>query len=55
MITERYGKKVEKYKSKAARGKHEKAEGWKMERKEKAMAKPKAKSKGKSRTAAQRG
>jgi hypothetical protein len=68
-LTEKYGKKVEKYKSKAAKGKHEKGEGRKelaMESKaEKAKAKMKKGVKGGKnvmgtnkagqRTAAQRG
>ena len=54
MITERYGKKVEKYKSKSAKAKHEKREGMKGEIKEKAMER-KSKAKVKSRTVAQRG
>ena len=52
-LTEKYGKKVEKYKSKAAKAKHEKKEGTKGEMAEKAMAKKGGK--GKSRTVAQRG
>ena len=51
-LTEKYGKMIEKYPNQKARKKHEKAEGWQMEKKEKAMAKG---GKGKSRTAAQRG
>jgi hypothetical protein len=37
-LMEKYGKKVEKYKSKSAKTKHEKKEGKKGEKAEKAMA-----------------
>jgi len=37
-LMEKYGKKVEKYKSKSAKAKHEKKEGKKGEKAEKAMA-----------------
>ena len=37
-LLERYGKKVEKYKSKGAKAKHEKKEGKKGEKAEKALA-----------------
>ena len=38
-LVERYGSLVERYPNQKARKKHEKAEGWPMENKEKAMAK----------------
>jgi hypothetical protein len=38
-LLERYGKKVEKYKTKGAKAKHEKKEGKKGEKGEKALAK----------------
>jgi hypothetical protein len=50
-LTEKYGKMVEKYPSQKARKKHEKAEGFRMERKEKAMGRRGAS----RRTVAQRG
>lgn len=37
-LMEKYGSKVEKYKNKAAKGKHEKKEGKKGEKAEKAMS-----------------
>lgn len=49
-LTEKYGKMTEKYPNQKARKKHEKAEGWPMEKKEKAMLKG-----GKNRSKAQRG
>ena len=50
-LVEKYGKLVEKYPSQKARKKHEKAEGFRMERKEKAMSRGGRR----GRTAAQRG
>jgi hypothetical protein len=55
-LTEKYGKKVEKYKSKSAKAKHEKGEGRKDLAMESKAEKAKAKGgKGKTRTVAQPG
>jgi len=38
-LVEKYGSMIEKYPTQKARKKHEKTEGWPMEKKEKAMVK----------------